>query len=320
MMNLIERQYRSNLFIRNDNPNGIFYFTAADFPGLQAESYDFKSQAGHDLRGWFYYYKNPIPNRLVVFDHGMGNGHRAYLREIERLAKAGFLVYSYDHTGCMASGGESTNGFAQSLKDLDDCITAIKQEPALRSRTISVMGHSWGGFSTMNITALHPEITHVVSMSGFISVKRMLAQIMPGFLKGMWETLYRLESRANPDYVAFDALETLGKTAAKVLLIASSNDKVVQKAHHFDVLQHALSGRENIRFLVTENKGHNPSYTCDAVRYKDDFFAQFQKLVKKKKLETKSQQEAFMSTFDWVRMTEQDEAVWGAIISHLKET
>ena len=82
-MNLIEKQYRSNLFIRNDNPNGIFYFTAADFPGLQAKAYGFRSQAGHDLKGWFYYYENPRPGRLVVFDHGMGNGHRAYLREIE---------------------------------------------------------------------------------------------------------------------------------------------------------------------------------------------------------------------------------------------
>ena len=318
-MNLIEKQYRSNLFIRNDNPNGIFYFSAADFPGLQAKNYDLQSQDGYALKGWFYYYDNPIPGRLVVFDHGMGNGHRAYLREIERLAKAGFLVYSYDHTGCMASGGESTNGFAQSLKDLDACIAAIKQEPALQDRTISVMGHSWGGFSTMNIPALHPEITHVVSMSGFISVKRMLEQIMPGMLKGMREKLYELERSANPDYVEYDALQTLSNTTANVLLIASSDDKVVQKSHHFDVLQRELGHRKNIRFYLTENKGHNPSYTCDAVHYKDDFFAQFQKLVKKKKLETKLQQEAFMSGFDWVRMTQQDENVWNQIITHLKE-
>ena len=318
-MNFMEKQYRSNLFIRNDNPNGIFYFTAADFPSLNTHAYAFKSQMGHDLQGWFYHYENPIPGRLVVFDHGMGNGHLAYMREIEMLAKAGFLVYSYDHTGCMTSGGESTNGFAQSLKDLDDCIAALKKEPALQDRAISVMGHSWGGFSTMNIAALHPEITHVVSMSGFISVRRMLAQIMPGFLKGLQKSLYELERRSNPEYVDFDALQTLGATTAKVLLIASSDDKVVQKAHHFDVLKQALSHRENIRFLLTENKGHNPAYTCDAVRYKDEFFAQFQKMVKKKKLETKPQQEAFMSVFDWVRMTEQDETVWSAIISHLKE-
>lgn len=317
-MNLIEKLYRSNLFIRNDNPNGIFYFEASDFPGLQAHPYCFKSQMGHGLKGYFYYYADPIPGRLVVFDHGMGNGHRAYLREIEYLAKSGYLVFSYDHTGCMFSGGDSTNGFAQSLKDLDDCIGALKKEPALCGRTISVMGHSWGGFSTMNITALHPEITHVVAMSGFVSVKRMLEQTFTGPLKGASKSLYALERCSNPDYVDFDAVQTLQKTDAKVLLIASSDDKVVQKAHHFDVLQRELSERENIRFLLTENKGHNPSYTCDAVRYKDDFFAAFQKLVKKKKLETAAQQEAFMSTFDWKRMTEQDDAVWNVILAHLQ--
>ena len=318
-MNLIEKLYRSNLYIRNDNPNGIFYFSAADFPGLEANEFDFKSQMGHDLKGYFYHYPNPIPGRLVVFDHGMGNGHRAYLREIEQLARAGFLVYSYDHTGCMRSGGESTNGFAQSLKDLDDCITTLKKEPALSDRSICVMGHSWGGFSTMNIAALHPEITHVVSMSGFVSVRLMLEQIMPGLLKGARKVLYELEKRSSPDYVDFDAVQTLRETKAKVLLIASSNDAVVKKACHFDILHEALAGQENICFFVTEGKGHNPSYTCDAVNYKDDFFAQFQKLVKKKKLETPAQQQAFMSAFDWKRMTEQDEAVWTAIITHLKE-
>lgn len=319
-MNIIEKLYRSNLYIRNDNPNGIFYFSPADFPGLHAQGFDFKSQMGHDLRGWFYYYDNPTPGRLVVFDHGMGNGHRAYMREIERLAKAGFLVYSYDHTGCMRSGGENTNGFAQSLADLDDCMKALKAEPALGDRKIAVMGHSWGGFSTMNIAALHPEITHVVSMSGFVSVERMIHQIMAGPLKIFRKIIFALERSSNPDYVDFDAVQSLSQTGTKVLLIASADDQVVQKSHHYDALQRELPGRENIHFLVTEEKGHNPSYTCDAVRYKDDFFAQFQKLVKKKKLETPEQQQAFMSTFDWKRMTEQDEAVWNPILSHLKET
>jgi len=317
-MNLIEKMYRSNLFIRNDNPNGIFYFSAADFPGMQARAYTFRSQMGHELKGYFYCYETVRPDRLVVFDHGMGNGHRAYMREIERLAKAGFLVFSYDHTGCMESGGESTNGFAQSLKDLDDCMKALQREGALEGRSIAVMGHSWGGFSTMNIAALHPEITHVVSMSGFVSVKRMLEQIMTGLMKGARKGLYQLEKRASPDYVDFDAVEALGKTDAKVLLIASSNDAVVKKECHFDVLQQALSERENIRFLVTEGKGHNPSYTRDAVQYKDAFFAQFQKAVKKKKLETEPQQKAFMDQFDWWRMTEQDDAVWAEILKTLE--
>ena len=317
---LIEKAYRGNLFIRNDNANGIFYYSAEDFPGLNARSYEFKGDADQPLRGYFYYYDNPIPGRLVVFDHGMGNGHRAYLREVERLAKAGFLVYTYDHTGCMSSGGESTNGFTQSLNDLDHCLTALKAEPSLTDRKIAVMGHSWGGFSTMNICALHPEITHVVSLSGFVSVEMILQQIMTGPMKGFRRRLFALEVHTNPDYVHFDARESLAQTNAKVLLIYSENDPTVHKAPHYDSLVAALSGKENIRFLLVQNKGHNPNFTEDAVVYKDTFFKEYTKAAKRKHLETPEQQKAFMTRYDWDRMTAQDEAVWQQIIEHLNST
>lgn len=313
----IEKIYRSNMFVRQDNPNGIFYFGPEDFPGLQAHPYSFRAKAGHELKGFFYCCDSPIPGRLVVFDHGMGNGHRAYLREIERLAKAGFLVYAYDHTGCMASGGEDTQGFAQSLNDLDQCIKALKAEPALQDRKIAVMGHSWGGFSTMNICALHPEITHVVSMSGFVSVELMIRQAISGPLKVYRQLLLDLERRTNPDYVDFDARNSLGGSSAKVLLIYSENDTVVRKDAHFDLLREALSGRENIRFLLVPNKGHNPAYTEDAVAYKDAFFKEFSKAAKKKQLARAQQQKDFMSRYDWLRMTQQDEEVWTQILDFL---
>lgn len=314
----IEKIYRSNMFVRQDNPHGIFYFSVEDFPGLQAHSYDFKAKAGHDLKGFFYHYDNPIPGRLVVFDHGLGNGHRAYMREIERLAKAGFLVYTYDHTGCMASGGEDTHGFAQSLNDLDQCIKALKAEQALADRTISVMGHSWGGFSTMNISALHPEITHVVSMSGFVSVELMHRQTISGPLSIYRPAMLALEWKSNPDYVKYDARQSLQNSAAKVLLIYSEDDKIVHKRIHFDCLQAALAGKENICFLLVQNKGHNPEYTQDAVAYKDAFFKDFSKALKKKQLTTPEQRKEFMARYDWERMTTQDEAVWEQIIAHLK--
>lgn len=314
----IEKIYRSNMFVRQDNANGIFYFGAGDFPGLKMHPFDFKALAGHDLKGFFYHYDNPVPGRLVVFDHGMGNGHRAYMREIEHLARAGFLVYTYDHTGCMASGGDSTSGFAQSLNDLDQCLKALKAVPALADRKISVMGHSWGGFSTMNICALHPDITHVVSMSGFISVETMLQQVITGPLKIYRPLLLALEQRTNPDYLTYDARKSLWNTKAKVLLIYSENDTLVHKSAHFDPLQKALATRPNIRLLLVQNKGHNPAYTEDAVAYKDLFFKEFTKAVKKKQLRTPEQQKEFMARYDWKRMTTQDEKVWDEILKALE--
>ena len=316
----IEKIYKSNLFIRNDNADGIFYFGSEDFPGLKAHPYSFKAHAGHDLKGFFYHYGAPIPGRLLVFDHGMGNGHRAYMREIERLARGGFLVFAYDHTGCMASGGESTNGFAQSLSDLDACIRALKEEHALTDRTISVMGHSWGGYSTMNITALHPDITHVVSMSGFISVEAILEQTISGILSPWRKGLMDLERLSNPDYVGFNGLDTLDKTSAKVLLIYSEDDSVVKKANHYDRLFAKLSGKENIRFQLERGKDHNPTYTAEAVQYKNGFFSQLTRLKKKGALKDPQKRKAFMDSFDWSRMTQQDDRVWELIISHLKKT
>lgn len=316
----IEAVFRGKLLVRHDNAKGIFYFSPEDFPGLRSHSHSFTAGAGHTLNGFFYYYDDPIPGRLVVFDHGMGNGHRAYMREIEKLCAAGYLVYTYDHTGCMTSGGGHIGGFAQSLSDLDDCIKALKKEPALNGRSLAVMGHSWGGFSTMNIAALHPDITHVVSMSGFICVEQILRQELRGLMRLYVPALVEMERRHNPAYVDFCAISSLKQTTANVLLIYSADDKTVRKELHYDPLYQALSGKKNIRFLLENGKDHSPNYTADAVVCKDTFWKELSSAGKKGLLATPAQQAAFMSGYDFHRMTAQDERVWAQILAHLEDT
>ncbi|MBE6921937.1 MAG: alpha/beta hydrolase [Ruminococcaceae bacterium] len=305
------------LLTRQDNPHGIFYFGPEHFPGLQTEPYDFKSHKGHDLKGFFYRYEGADPKKLVVFDHGMGNGHRAYMREIETLCKAGFLVYSYDHTGCMASGGKHIGGFAQSLADLDDCIRQLKRDPLTAGMEICVVGHSWGGFSTMNIGAIHPEVKKIVSMSGFVSVERIVKQSL-GPLKAYAPAIVAVENRENPRHSRYNALESLDKTQAKVLLIYSEDDKTVLKKEHYDPLYIKFCDSDHVKFLLLNGKNHNPTFETESVVYKDDFFAQFQKALKKGQLSTPEAQAEFMGRFDWWYMTKQDPAVWEQIVAHLK--
>ena len=313
----IEKIYRSRLYNRCDDVGVAHYFSASDFPGLRCQTYSFPANAGHTLQGWFYSYDKPIPGRLVVFDHGMGGGHRSYMREIECLAKAGYLVFAYDHTGCMESGGENTNGFAQSLNDLDACLKALKQLEILRDRTISVVGHSWGAFSTMNIAALHPEVTHVVAMSGFVSVKDMVNQNFSGILKGYRQGLYALERKANPDYVGYHACKSLAETNAQVLLIHSADDPMVKKEVHYDALHKALSGKKNVQFLLVDGKAHNPNYTKDAVKLLAAYTRELTQKLKKLELGTVEERKTFLQTFDWWAMTAQDESVWKVILETL---
>jgi hypothetical protein len=87
----IEKVYRGNVFLRKDVDGSIFYFSPSDFDGLVCEPFPFKSFAGVNLSGYVYYYGEQSKTRLLVFDHGMGAGHRAYMKEIELLARNGIL-------------------------------------------------------------------------------------------------------------------------------------------------------------------------------------------------------------------------------------
>jgi len=313
----IEKIYRKQLFGRCDDNGVARYFQTEDFPGLQREPYVFAAKAGHSLQGYLYHYEEPIPGRLVVFDHGMGGGHRSYMKEIEMLARHGFMVFAYDHTGCMESGGDCTNGFAQSLNDLDTCLTVLKADPRFADVVFSVVGHSWGAFSTMNVTALHPEIRHAVAMCGFVSVSQMLHQNFGGILKGFYDHIYGLEARTNPEYVKACAVESLGQTKAKVLLIYSADDPLVKKEYHYDKLEKGLSGKENIRLMLVHGKKHNPNYTEDAVNYLGEYTKALTEKLKKKELISDDRKKAFVDSFDWDRMTAQDETVWEEIFKTL---
>ena len=314
---LFEKQivntFRSSFLRRCDDTGVAHYFSAADFPGLQQEAFRFPSSCGHELQGYFYHYADPIPGRIVVFDHGFGGGHRSYMKEIELLCRRGFLVFAYDHTGCMESGGEDIRGFSQSLRDLDDCLKALKASDRCKDLTFSVMGHSWGGFSTGNIAALHPDISHIVVLSGFISVEAIVSQFFGGIMSGYRKPIMALDP--NPEYNHHCSVDSLGNSKAKILLVYSDNDKLVSKTAHFDVLQAALGNKDNVRLLLVHNKGHNPNYTEDAVKYLGTYSSAVAK--QQKKLKTDAEKKAFRDSWDWERMTAQDEVVWEEIYKAL---
>ena len=310
--------YKGMMYTRCDDTETVFYFSAADFPGLKQDSYPFKASAGHTLQGYVYEYDGALPHRLVVFDHGFGGGHKAYMKEIEMLCRHGYRVFAYDHTGCMESGGLSPNGLSQSLCDLNDCLNAIGADERFSGMDISVMGHSWGGFSTLNITALHPEVSHIVVMSGFVSVEDMVNTFFSGFMKGYRKAVMALEKESNPRFVQYNAIDSLSASTVKALLIYSADDQLCRR-EHYDMLGEGLAGKENIRFLFMAQRGHNPNYTEDAVRLLGEFTKARAKLLKNTKA-TREDKARFVASFDWDRMTTQDEAVWGEIFRHLDDT
>lgn len=313
--NAVKNLYRKSLFSRVDADGLVKYFSAEDFPGLHRESYIFRGSHGQALHGWFYSYENPSHDRVVIFEHGFGGGHTAYMTEIARLAAHGYMVFAYDKTGCMESGGEG-RGFVQAVADLDACLRTLKADPAMEDVTFSIVGHSWGAYATMNIAALHPDITHLVAISGPVSAKKLIEQNFAGPLKFFRNDIYALEAEANPQLAALSAEDSLQRTSAQILLIYSADDKSVHKAIHYDLLEKTLKDRKNIRLLLVDGKNHNPHYTAEAAALLDAFTEARSELRKRKKIEPQVRH-AFLQKWDWKAMTAQDDAVWDVIFETL---
>ena len=68
--------------------------------------------------------------------------------------------------------------------------------------------------------------------------------------------------------------------------------------------------------MLEYNKGHNPNYTVDAVKYLNQFVSMRNKLKAKKKV-SDEEKARFVSSFDWAKMTEQDQNVWKKIFEIL---
>jgi pimeloyl-ACP methyl ester carboxylesterase len=210
----------------------------------------------------------------------------------------------------MKSEGENTVGFTQSLADLDYALKTLKADEKYKDKSFAVIGHSWGGYSTLNISAFHQDLTHIVVLSGPSSVERITEQFGP-----LKKSIRAIEKQANPVYADCDGVKSLKNTRAKALLIYSDNVKMVNTEQHFDYLKAGLADRENTFFLLEKGKDHNPNYTADAVKYLGEYLAELNK--KQKQLKTAEQKKVFVSSFDWKRMTSQDERVWSMIFEWL---
>lgn len=310
--------YKNTLIKRHD-PNGtLFYFGKDDFEGLMCEDFSFLGDRGQRLNGHFYYRGEKRTDRLIIFDHGMGCGHVAYMREIELLVTRGYTVFSYDHTGTRSSEGENIVGFSQSLSDLDFCINAIRAIPEYTNTDISVIGHSWGGFSTMNIPALHPEITHVVALSGFISPKQMQQQVFKGLLSLYRKAVWREEVTPLGKYAEYDARVSLADVPTKALIIHSKDDAVVSFDMHFGELRRTFADDPRISFIEMDGRGHNPNYTDDAKAYESACVRDLRAKMKRKELNTPEAKAQFQASYDWWRMTEQDTLLWDKIVEFLE--
>lgn len=294
-------------FARRADKNPLLkYFTAEEL-GLEKQKVDI--YLGKTRLAGYVYSAAPTKETLIIFCHGMGPGHCAYMREAEYLCRAGYKVLAFDYAGCGESEGKSTRGFFTGVKSVVAAIDYAKN--TLCARDIVLVGHSLGAYSAL-CAAGERKVSKVVALSAPASPSEAICHIASSKLSA---AAYILKP-----FVAFwlfvfggrrgnaNAAKIIVKSQTPALLIHGSLDVAVPRKNSA-AFKAAKAKSANIKVITDVGKAHNPYNTAEAEKR---LAALSGALACAGKM-TEDERKAFFSTFDYTAATEQDGRIMGEI-------
>lgn len=251
--------------------NDYFEYLQGETPSFVREEVSFLSNEGQTLRGAFYTDEtSQTPKGLIVWVHGMGVNHNNYLGEIQWLTNQGYVVFSYDSTGVQASDGASLKGMSQAPIDLQYALTHLLEINAYPDIPHILVGHSWGGFAVCAVAqlGLPYEVDGIVSLAGFWKNVNAVLDIARPYTGDVIDLLYpylTLYERIRYGELAeINGIDGLQATDAKVLIIHSQDDAVIQFDSNYMIYQEAFQGDERFTFASYTDAGHKLTINQDA--------------------------------------------------------
>ena len=261
------------------------YLKAKNFDNLNARPIDFKSNKGQTLNGFLYSSaKVDAYKALIVFSHGMGAGHHAYTTEINYFAQKGYLVLAYDNTGSCLSEGKKLYGFAQGVIDLKHALKFVESREDLKELPLLLAGHSWGGYSVCNVSAITPKnnIKGIVAFSPFNSLNKLINDNAKQKAKIDLALLYPFFDIIN--FIRFGkagilrSCDSIDNSSIPTLVMHGGNDLQVTLKNSPVGLKNRISNNPNARTVLYESKYHNVYLAKDAEQYLIDTFAKIENL------------------------------------------
>ncbi|MBD5391140.1 alpha/beta hydrolase [bacterium] len=296
------------IFGKRWEPNGITkYYEASSYEGLEVLSLEIPTQGGM-LRGNIYRYSS-CNKGILVFSHGMWGSHKAYIQEIELLAREGYQVIGFDYYGTELSDGRNIKGLGNSLKSLDEAISYIQKTYPLEE--ISVFGHSWGGFAALCIAKYHLDLHKVVAMSPFLSLSRIFHHLLPKLLLPVVPFLVWIDSFYCGKYSFANAVKILKQSHVDTLILHSKDDHMVPYPQSTGYLQQK-GMKKNVLYDIVDGKKHNPDYTYEALAYTEECS------TKGKEITDKTEKIEYLKSLDYHKMGEIDLEVFSRILDFLK--
>lgn len=306
---------------RCEGNENLKYLKAKNFDNLNAYPINFKSDSNQTLNGFLYgSAKVDKYKALIVFSHGMGAGHLAYTTEINYFAQKGYAVLAYDNTGTCESEGKKIKGFAQGVIDLKYALDFVASRDDLKELPVLLLGHSWGGYSVCNVSALSPsvEIKGIVAFSPFNSLNRLLSDMVKMKTKASIRFMTPFLDFVN--LLKFGkagilrSCDTISSNQIPTLVMHGGNDMTVNVQNSPVGLKHRIAENQNARTVLYESKYHNVYLAKDAEQYLNDIFAKVGSLPE-------NSQEAYeiYQSIDYSLITKEDLTVMDTANSFFEE-
>ena len=306
-MSVIINLYKKNLLVRYDFDPAIPYYESKDFNKLRCEEDTFLNNHGNELHFFIYQYHPIKSNKTIIFLPGIGPGHRAYLKEINEFALQGYKVITLDYEGCGYSQGTFMSSINQPTLDVLTLLSYLN----LKGEVILV-GHSLGAYTALNVINKVNTIHKAVIMSGFLNVKYMMKSVLKSSL--LASKIARYEESLNKEF-KINNISYLNQTSNYILFVHSKDDPTAK--YKYIIPKVKKMNNPHFSFLEVNGKRHNPNYTFEAVKYKDQIIETYFKKVNKGKFKNDEERKEYFKDVKLEDLTTQDNEVLKKIFIYI---
>lgn len=197
--------------------------------GLPIQEIRFPSVSGNDLYAWKIVQNPQAPTVILV--HGWGRNVERMTPYMRKLCCNGFNMLAFDARGHGNSHPEGLMNMSKFAEDIESAIAYIESDSSIENKSISLIGLSIGGASSIYAASKNYQVEKVVTVGAFAHpaevVRKQLSDRYVPYFPFTWLFFNIISWKTGIDFEAIAPVNTIAKAQAKFLLIHGDKDKVV---------------------------------------------------------------------------------------------
>ena len=229
--------------------------------GLRYRDIEFETEDGLELKAWLVLppdFSDGDKRPAVITTHGYSTNRSDIIVRSVAVARAGFVVFTFDWRRCGESEGEASTGGVAERMDIRAAVNTLTQQREIDPERIAFYGFSMGAVMAILHAAEDSRIKAVAADSPYVSMKEITRHI----IKSMFipPSIFMASSAAAFKRKFGAPMESIDIAAAAarisprpLLILKGDKDKVVPPKHPQAVYDAALEPK---RIEINPNGGH----------------------------------------------------------------